>query len=98
LTEDKCYRCTNKFYLEDGNCKGHDDILDCDIFHHAVKNICIDCNNESFLFTKQNDCLMASNVEECNIYNNNDECIGCKDGFFLKNDLCVEIATEYNCR
>lgn len=41
---------------------------------------------------------MASNVEECNIYNNNDECIGCKDGFFLKNDLCVEIATEYNCR
>ena len=97
-TQDRCFRCSNKFYLEDGICKGHDNIPGCQTYHHAVKNVCLDCITESFLFTRQNACVEAQTITHCARYETDGRCRRCQDGYFLKNEECLEIAAAYNCR
>ncbi len=46
-----------------------------------MKNVCIECNAESFLFEKKNDCVLATVILNCNSYNEFDECIECVDGY-----------------
>ena len=45
-----------------------------------------------------NDCISSNKIEKCNRYNSKGKCIGCEDGYFMKNNVCTVIAAEYNCR
>lgn len=96
-TRDVCSRCANKYYLEGDVCLPHDILLNCDVYHPTLKNICADCDFKTFLFEKDNQCVPVQRIVNCAEYNGIDTCAQCKDGYYLVNNACNQIPIPENC-
>lgn len=92
-----CSKCVDKFYLEGDVCKAHDILLNCEVYHPTLKNICASCDAKTFLFEKDNQCVSVSPIPNCKVYNSRTTCENCDDGYYLSNNNCLMIPVSENC-
>lgn len=84
--------------MEGENCLPHDVIASCLVYHPKLKNVCQDCNFESFKFNKMTDCVTTNEITNCAIYYDADTCAQCIDKYFLNSTgECELIPASENC-
>ncbi len=96
--ENICSSCDDGYYLFNGKCEKHEDIVNCTNYSDNQKNICNECKNNYFHFKFSAICEESSEIDKCFIYSGEkkEKCIQCIDGFELKNEKCELISIE-NC-
>lgn len=92
ITFDKCKECSAEFYLDaDQKCIAYPfpKIEHC-VKYESAQN-CIECTENRYL--KDGVCEVVEDIENCAVYSTtatDTVCTLCKDGFFVRNNGCVE--------
>ncbi|MCP3681762.1 MAG: hypothetical protein GY861_03640 [bacterium] len=74
--DNKCARCDEGYVLHLGQC-----IVRCPKGFYRWRNVCHSCIKHPSVY---------KNCEDCHVYNHRIICTYCKDGWFLKNKVCIQ--------
>ena len=93
-----CTTCEDGYYIFNGKCEKHEEIINCVTYSDSEKNICNDCKNNYFNFKFSAICEESVEIDKCSLYSGEkkDKCVDCEDGYELANEKCELISTE-NC-
>ena len=80
-----CLACdSRRYYLLDGRCLEHKEILYCTNYSQGEKNLCEKCNKESLMIDHTNGCERVNiPIDNCMVYESEQLCRECEDSYFL---------------
>ena len=81
-----CEECENRYYLAGGLCRTHEDLVFCDTYSNNKKNSCSVCNDKTVLLFRLNTCLPVTYIKNCKVYETQESCQVCEDGYELTNN------------
>lgn len=98
VSEDVCVRCSSGFVLGEEGCEIRSAVIPfCSLFSSSVDDECETCELNSIKYTIKNTCKTVTTNNNCNVFGNFNQCLGCEDKFELIDNSCVAILPELNC-
>ena len=95
---DVCQTCNDGFYLSESSCVSRSFTIDnCLTYSPTVDDVCSACNDTSILFDINSSCKAIESITNCATYEQYNVCAACISGFYLDDNVCVQIPAEENC-
>ena len=85
-----CLTCKNEYYLENGLCKKHDPIAECETFSPSQANTCTSCGGNFYNYWVISRCKEYTQIPHCLEYNELPPiaCNTCEKGYYLESNQC----------
>ena len=101
-TANECQDCYQGYYLNiEKKCAQQPQIDLCKVRSLTALDRCSTCDNNALNYDIDSKCVAVNVIESCLLYSDPDTCSKCKQGFTIKNDVCVTYesasASNKNC-